>query len=227
MRGESDQRPECNRPAVASESEHPSSSGVDFAAVDESRLSLADIERHRFHPVRWTMYLTAVLVAIIGPYWLGRALAVHRTAWLVGRMETFTPQGIAFVSWLVTATALTGLGMAVIESSRWFWRIVFLVGLAAEQLIAGASLLRFDFWYSTYVVYGRYSPLADAANMGIIAAGGAAAVFAVVFVGLLVIIRRDSPLNVLTRSWAAFLLFAGIQGLALAVVLCSGLLADV
>ncbi|WP_314686124.1 hypothetical protein [uncultured Bifidobacterium sp.] len=193
----------------------------------ESRLSLADIERHRSHPVRWTVYLSGVLVAIIGPYWLGRSLAVHETAWLVGRMETFTPQGIAFVSWVVTATALTGLGMAVIESSRWFWRIVFLVGLAAEQLIAGASLLRFDFWYSTYVVYGRYSPLANAANMGIIAAGGAAAAFAVVFVGLLVLIRRDSPLNVLTRSWAAFLLFAVIQGLALAVVLCSGLLTDV
>ena len=195
--------------------------------IPATRLSLADIERHRSHPVIWAAYLAVVLVAVIAPYWLGRTLAVQETRWLVGRMETFTPQGIAFVSWGVTGLALTGLGMAVIESDRWFWRMVFVVGLAAEQFIAGVSLLRFDFWYSTYVVYGSYSALANAANLGIIASGAAAAVFAVVFVGLLVVIRRDSPLNVLTRSWAAFILFAVIEAAGLAVVLCSGMLSDI
>ncbi len=222
--------PSASDSALSSDSVRSSDSGAgssDGSRLDESRLSLADIERHRSHPVAWAAYLTAVLVAIIAPYWLGRMLAVQRTAWLMDRMETFTPQGIAFVAWVVTAAAVTGLGMAVVESERWFWRIVFLVALAGEQFIAGVSLLRMDFWYSTYVVYGRYSPLANAANLGIIAAGVGAMVFAVAFVGLLVAIRKDSPLNVLTRSWAAFLLFAVIEVLALVVVLCSGLLVDV
>ncbi len=33
------------------------------------------------------------------------------------------------------------------------------------------------------------------------------AVYALVFVGLLVIIRKTSPLNVLTKSWASFILY--------------------
>ena len=80
-------------------------------------------------------------------------------------------------------------------------RIVFVVGLAAEQFIAGLSLLKLNFWYSTYVVYGDSAQLPNAANLGIIAAGVGVAVYAVVWVGLLILIKKDSPLNVLTRSW--------------------------
>ncbi|KAB7319065.1 teichoic acid transporter, partial [Bifidobacterium longum] len=58
-----------------------------------------------------------------------------------------------------------------------------------------------------YVVYGESSALANAANLGIISVGIGVAVFAVLWVGLLVTIKKESPLNVLTRSWASFIFF--------------------
>ena len=61
--------------------------------------------------------------------------------------------------------------------------------------------------YTTYVVYGESSALANAANLGIISVGIGVAVFAVLWVGLLVTIKKESPLNVLTRSWASFIFF--------------------
>lgn len=197
------------------------------ATIPETDLSLADIERGRSHPVRWAVYAVAVLIAIIAPYWYGRALAVHETAWLTSSFGMVTPQGMAFLSWTVTLVAVACLGVAIVDSGRWIWRILFVFGLAAEQFVAGLALLRFDFWYSTYVVYGDSAAVANAANLGIIAAGFGVAVFAVVWVGLLVIIRKDSPLNVLTRSWASFILFFVIEAAALLVVMFGGPLAIV
>ncbi|NEG89447.1 hypothetical protein [Bifidobacterium aerophilum] len=202
-------------------SKHPTPS------IPESDLSLADIERRRSHPAQWGAYIAAVMVAIIAPYWFGRTLAVQRTEWLVSHMSAFDPRGLAFLSWMVTLVALTGLGMAIVESQTWLWRIVFVVGLAAEQFVAGLSLLKINFWYSTYVVYGDAASLANATNLGIIAAGFGVAAYAVVWVGLLVLIKKDSPLNVLTRSWASFILFFLIETVALLVVMFGGLLTAV
>ncbi|KFI49919.1 hypothetical protein [Bifidobacterium biavatii] len=196
-------------------------------SIPESDLSLADIERRKFQPVHWGVYLTAVLAAIIAPYWLGRMLAVQRTAWLVAHMSVFDQRGLVFLAWTVTLVTLTGLGMAVVESKTWLWRIVFVIGLAAEQFIAGLSLLKLNFWYSTYVVYGDAAPLANATNLGIIAAGFGVAAYAVLWVGLLILIRKDSPLSVLTRSWASFIMFFAIEAAALLIVLFGGLLTTV
>lgn len=98
-----------------------------------------------------------------------------------------------------------------------------MIGLAAEQLIAGLRILKIDFWYATYVVYGESSALANAANLGIISVGIGVAVFAVLWVGLLVTIKKESLLNVLTRSWASFIFFV-IETIALLVVMFGGLL---
>ena len=76
-------------------------------------------------------------------------------------------------------------------------------------------LLSFNFWNATYVMYGEAAGLANAANLGIIAAGFGVAVYAVLWVGLLVCIKKESKLNVLTRSWASFLLFFAIELVAL------------
>lgn len=202
-------------------SKHPDPS------IPVTDLSLADIERRQSHPVPWAVFIVAVLAAIIAPYWLGRSLAVGHTQWLITHLNLFTPRGVAFVSWTVTLTTFTGLGLAVVESRNWLWRIVFVVGLAAEQFIAGLSLLKLNFWYSTYVVYGDSARLPNAANLGIIAAGVGVAVYAVVWVGLLILIKKDSPLNVLTRSWASFILFFAIETAALLIVLFGGLLTAV
>ena len=85
-------------------------------------------------------------------------------------------------------------------------------------------ILKIDFWYATYVVYGESSALANAANLGIISVGIGVAVFAVLWVGLLVTIKKESPLNVLTRSWASFIFFFVIETIALLVVMFGGLL---
>lgn len=197
------------------------------ATIADTNLSLADIERRRSHPLHWAAYLLGVLAAVIAPYWLGRLLAARHTVRVTEFFNMFTPQGMAFLSWTVTLIAFTCLGMAAVESKRWLWRILFAVAFAFEQLIAGVSLLNLNFWYVTYVVYGDSSTVANAANLGIIAAGFALAVFAVVWVGLLVVIKKDSPLNVLTRSWASFILFFMCEVTGLLVVLFGGLLGAV
>ncbi|RFT32131.1 teichoic acid transporter, partial [Bifidobacteriaceae bacterium VN003] len=66
--------------------------------------------------------------------------------------------------------------------------------------------------------------LANAANLGIISAGIGVAVFAVIFVGLLVIVPKTSALNVLTRSWASFIMFYAIEVLAILAVIFGGFL---
>ena len=137
------------------------------------------------------------------------------------------PWAVFIVAVLAAIIAPYWLGRSLAESRNWLCRIVFVVGLAAEQFIAGLSLLKLNFWYSTYVVYGDSAQLPNAANLGIIAAGVGVAVYAVVWVGLLILIKKDSPLNVLTRSWASFILFFAIETAALLIVLFGGLLTAV
>ncbi|WP_300766429.1 hypothetical protein [uncultured Bifidobacterium sp.] len=205
-------------PETVEVSRHPD------ASIGDSDLSLAEMGRRRAHPAHWIVYGVGVLLAIILPYWLGRLLAARRTDWLVSHMPSITVEGVALVSWLVTVIMFAGLGLAIVESSRWLWRIVFVLGLAAEQFIAGLGLLKFDFWHSAYVIYGSRAQYANAADIGIMAAGFAMAFYAVLFVGLLVVIPKRSKLNVLTRSWMSFILFFVIEVLAYLIVVLSGLL---
>lgn len=199
-------------------SKHPT------ASIEASDLSLADIERRKSHPAHWALFIALMLVALIVPYWWGRFLAVKDAAWIVANLGFLDPKGVALISWTVTIMAMTGLGLMVADVKKWLWGTVFVVGLAAEQFVAGMCLLRFNFWNATYVMYGDSSGLANAANLGIIAAGCGVAVYAVLWVGLLVCIKKESKFNVLTRSWASFLLFFVIEGISLAVVLFGGLL---
>lgn len=190
--------------------------------LPETELSIADFSRKHANPKRWWIYLGILLLAIVLPYWVGRTLAVQYTSWVVSHCAGLSAQGVVFISWVITVAAFTSLAMALIESSSWVWRFIFVVFLAFEQLIAGLCMLSMSFWYSTYVVYGHASGLANAANLGIISAGFAVAVFAVLFVGLLVIIPKKSRLNVLTRSWASFIMFYAVEVLAIIVVIFGG-----
>ena len=197
------------------------------SAMPQSDLSLADAERRRFRPLAWAGFFALVLAAIVLPYWLGRDLAIEHTDEVLAHITAFEPRGIALVSWAVTMFAFVGLGMAVVQTRLWAWRFLFVAGLAAEQFISGLCLLRGNFWYATYVVYGRYAQLANAGDLGVIAAGAGVAVFALLFVSILVLVRKDSPLNVLTRSWVAFTLFFAVELACLLVVLFGGLLTTV
>lgn len=190
--------------------------------LPETDLSIADLSRKHANPKRWCVYFGVLLVAIVFPYWVGRTLAVQHTSWVVSHFAGLSPQGVVFISWVITVAVFTSLAMALIESNRWVWRFLFVIFLALEQLVAGLCMLSMSFWYSTYVVYGSASGLANAANLGIISAGLAVAVFAVLFVGLLVIVPKKSPLNVLTRSWVSFIMFYTVEVLAILVVLFGG-----
>ena len=196
-------------------------------SIEPSDLSLADIERKHSHPARWVLFIVLVLAALIAPYWWGRAVAVNDSAWLVANLSFLNPKGVALISWTVTIMALAGLGLMVADVKKWLWGTVFVVGLAAEQFVAGVCLLSFNFWNATYVMYGSAADLANAANLGIIAAGFGVAVYAVLWVGLLVCVKKESKFNVLTRSWASFLLFFAIELVALGVVMLGGLLTAV
>ncbi len=192
--------------------------------IESSDLSLADIERRQFKPMHWMVFIVALLVVLVAPYWFGRQLAVQHTRGVVEQLANYSLQGAAFSSWAVTMVMFTCLAMAIVEARHWIWRVLFLLFLAAEQFIAGVALLRFDYWYSTYVVYGRSAGVVNAMDLGIVAAGLGVAVFAVLFVGLLVVIRKDSPLNVLTQGWASMIMYFVIEIVVLIVVLFGGLL---
>lgn len=118
------------------------------ASIPETDLSLADIERRRSHPLRWALIILAVLCAIIAPYWFGRSLAVNNTDSIVAVLGGVSPQGIALVGWVAVVITYVGLAMAVVVSPSWPWLIVFVLGLACEQFIAGLSMLNLNFWYS-------------------------------------------------------------------------------
>ncbi|MFU0519045.1 teichoic acid transporter [Gardnerella swidsinskii] len=190
--------------------------------LPETDLSIADFSRKHSNPKNWWIYFGVLLVAIVIPYWIGRTMAARHTSWVISHCSGLSSQGVVFISWVITVSAFTSLAMALIDTHRWIWRIMFAVFLALEQLIAGLCMLNMSFWYSTYVVYGHASGLANAANLGIISAGIGVAVFAVIFVGLLVIVPKTSALNVLTRSWASFIMFYAIEVLAILVVLFGG-----
>lgn len=198
-------------------SKHP------VSTIPETDVSWADFQRKRFNPWAWGAYVVLILLAIVVPYWAGRRLALHHTARVLRMLQPFTAQGVTFISWMVAMAMFAFLGLAIVVSKYWLFRVLFALGLAFEQLIAGMCVLKLNFWYSTRVLYGDASALPNAANLGILAAVLGVGVFAVVFVGLLVVIRRDSPLNVLTHSWAAFLLFFAIEAIAILFAIFVGI----
>ncbi|MFT8704594.1 hypothetical protein [Bifidobacterium aquikefiricola] len=192
--------------------------------IPDSKLSLADIERKQSNPVGMTIFIVLILAAIIAPYGFGRYLALRHTQGLIVRLDMVETPAIAVIGWTVTVVTLIALAMCVLESKSWLWKTVLILALASEQFISGLCLLKISFWYGTYVVFGKYAYLANAANLGVIAAALGAAVFAFLFVAILVIVRKDSPLNVLTHSWSAMSLFFIIELIALSIVLFGGLL---
>ena len=140
-------------------SKHPT------ASIEPSDLSLADIERRKSHPVRWILFMALVLLAMIAPYWWGRDIAVRDASWMVANLNFLDPKGVALISWTVTIVALTGLGLMVADAKKWLWGTIFVIGLAAEQFVAGMCLLSFNFWNATYVMYGEAAGLGDAAEL--------------------------------------------------------------
>lgn len=217
-------RPATAQPTTGADVELNVVSKHPDATIPESDISLADIERKRAHPLRTLCYVVLVLAALILPYWAGRTVGSQHTAWVVERFGAIDPRAIALISWSVTVFAVLSVVMLIIDRVKALWFTLFVVLLCVEQFIGGVAMLRFDFWHSTYVIYGSAARVANAADLGIIAAGLALAVFAVVWVGLLVAIKKDSPLNVLTHVWTSLILLLVFETIALLIVMFGGLL---
>lgn len=183
----------------------------------EAKLSYADIQRRKSRPRYWVLFLVSLLVVLIAPYGIGRWLAFHRTGKLVGMLSFVDPKGIALLSWSVTVFCLVSLFMAFLDGMRARWTVAFLAFLACVQFISGFCLLKARFWFSTYAVYGSAAGTANAANVGILAAAVGLAVFAVLYVVILVVVKKDSPLNVLTKDWVALIMFWAVEIIALLV----------
>lgn len=216
--------PAATHPAAGEDVELNVVSKHPDATIPESDISLADIERKRAHPLRTLCYIVLVLAALILPYWAGRTVGVQHTAWVVECFGAIDPRAIALVSWSITVFAVLSVIMLIIDRIKTLWFTLFVVLLCIEQFIGGVAMLRFDFWHSTYVIYGGAARVAIAADLGIIAAGLALAVFAVVWVGLLITIKKDSPLNVLTHVWTSLILLLVFETVALLIVMFGGLL---
>lgn len=194
------------------------------ATIPESDISLADIEKQRSKPARWIVGAVLILVALVAPYWIGRFNAVHHTDWVINQFDSISSRGIAFFAWAICTFMFVSLTMMIVDRYRIFWFSCFTVLLCAEQYIAGVSLLKFNFWYSTYVVYGDSAKIANAANLGIIASAIALAVFAILWVGILVTTKKESPLNVLTHVWTSLIMLFVCEVIGILIVLFGGFL---
>lgn len=187
-------------------------------------LSLADVKRKTSKPVRWVIAGVLVALALILPYWFGRTLAANHTQEVSTIIGSFNAPGLAFLGWAITVVMFTGIAMAVVLTPAWPWILLFAIALAVEQFISGICLFSFHFWYSTYVVYGDNAHLANAANAGILTALLGIGIYAIIFVLLIIFIKKESRFNELTRSWASFTIFYTIEFILLMILLFSGLL---
>ncbi|MCI1935423.1 MAG: hypothetical protein LKJ44_03240 [Bifidobacteriaceae bacterium] len=187
-------------------------------------VSLAEQKRKHRHPGAWVVTILVILVAMIVPYWFGRDFSINHTDTVLKVLRTFDPRGLALISWVVVVIIFASVGLAINGWLRKLWILVAILSFSAEQFLAGLSLLKSNFWYSTYVVFHAHAVYANAINLGIIAAVAGLVVFAVVFVAILVLIKRTSPLNVLTRAGSALSCFLIIELAALFIVLFGGII---
>ncbi len=213
--------------ADASGSEKPAelstSETTDMSEDDiESRLSYADIQRRHSRPHVLGILVVVALVVLVVPYGIGRSLALNHTAQMTSLLGGFEPQGIALASWGVTTFMFVMLYMAFLDSATALWTTLFMVLLACEQFIAGFAMLKTRFWFTTYAVFGSASSCANAADVGIVTSVLGLGAFAVIYVLTLVLVRKDSPLNALTRDWVAMIVYFAIEVIAFAIAVLSG-----
>lgn len=197
---------------------------IESLQTSHNSISLADQKRRLSRPGSWVVSVVLALVAMIVPYWYGRDLAINHTDVLLKILSSYDPRGLALVSWMSVVATFAALGLAVAGWHRKISIAVAFLAFAFEQFLGGFSLLKGNFWYSTYVVFHDQAIYANAVNLGIIAAVAGFVAFAVIFVAILIFIKRTSPLNVLTRAGSALSCYLLLELIALFIVLFGGLI---
>lgn len=190
-------------------------------------LSLADQEKRSAHPAALVFWTVAVLLAATVPYWFGRQLAIMRTQQAVAILTRLSMQGLALIAWIVVTAVFLAVDVAIIAATKLRRRIaggIAYILFAIEQFLAGIGLLKLNFWYSTYAVYGRFCGYANAVNIGIVSSAIGFFVFAICFVIMMLLAKRGSKLSGLLQGTSAFTAFMLVEFASVSIVLFSGLL---
>lgn len=187
--------------------------------------SLASARKRQRHPVRLGAWIVFFLLAALIPYALGRWIAVSHTSDLLAVFVHFTPRGLALLGWMnVTALWITLVVAIISHKHRWMGIVLTLILFIIEQFVAGLTLLKWNFWNSTFVVFHQQALYPNAMNLGILASVVAALVFCIVYVILLVFIRPGSSADFLTHLPAAISEYLLFELAAILIVLLGGLL---
>ena len=187
-------------------------------------LSLAEERHRRMRPWRIVCGIIAVLLAAIVPYWVGRRIAIWHTGQVMFVLRCMDPLGWALAAWTVVTVLFAVLELTLVVRRRGFLLALALALFALIQLVSGVSLLKSDFWYGTFAVYGKGSLYVNAVNLGMIASASGLFVFSIVFVTLLVFVRNGSKVKMLLRGWSAFAFFLICELAAICIVLFCGVI---
>ncbi|WP_418969651.1 hypothetical protein [Alloscardovia omnicolens] len=190
------------------------------------QISIADAQRSvkRSNPWKYVFVTLAIVLVLTVPYGIGRHITFTRTSEAIGFLSRVQPVGWALISWSITVSTLCSLLIAVIESKWRTWGMLAYILFAAEQFLSGMSILTTKYWWGTKVIFGSSSVYANGINSGIICVIVALGVFLAVYITTLIFIKKTSPLNIFTRSWAALSLFFVIELAALFVAMFGGLI---
>lgn len=195
------------------------------ATTTTEQISIADAQRqYRRSPWKYVLVTLLVLLSVTVPYGVGRDFAVHRTAQTIWVLSQVQPIGWALLSWASMVVTMMALALATIESAWRTWGTLAYVSFVVEQFLSGFALFSPSYWWGTKVIFGSSNVYANGVNAGIMCSAWALGVFVVVYTVTLLFVPKGSRLNVVTRSWAAFLTFFGIQFLALIVAMFGGLI---
>ncbi|MFD0704331.1 hypothetical protein ACFQY8_00995 [Alloscardovia venturai] len=196
-----------------------------IATSTDKRISIADAQRAK-KTKPWVIALVTLLgiLVVTVPYGLGRNTALRYTGWTIWFLSHAQPQGWALVSWSVTVVAMLAFALAIIETAWSTWGIVAYVAFGVEQYLSGLALFKPNYWWGAKVIFGSSDIYANGISAGIMCSAIALGVFAAIYFVTLIFIKKSSPLNVLTRSWAAFILFFIVEIGALVVAMFGGLI---
>lgn len=195
------------------------------ATATNEQISIADAQRSKkSNPWKYVVVALLVLLVVTLPYGVGRYSAVYKTTRTIWFLTQVQPIGWAIISWIMMVVTMLALALATIESAWRTWGVVAYITFACEQYLSGIAMFRPDYWWGTKVIFGSQSPYANGINAGILCSAWALGVFIVIYVIALLFIRKESRLNIFTRSWAAFAGFFIIELCGLIVAMFGGLI---
>lgn len=195
------------------------------ATTTDEQISIADAQKkHRRSLWNYVFVSIVVLLLVTVPYGVGRHQAIYNTSQVIYVLSNFAPRGWALLSWSVMVIVITSFSLAVIESAWWTWGTVSAVFFAIQQYLSGIALFRPNYWWGTKVIFGSSDVYANGINAGIQCAVWALGVFAVTYFIALIFIPKKSKLNVLTRSWVAFIVFFIVEIGGLMIAFFGGLI---